>query len=45
LVGIAEQDFRTSVELIEGYQFKVTFEDGLPELMMDEPGANIPTRA
>ena len=37
-MGIPEQEFKTSVELIEGYQFKVSFAgENIPDLMMDEP--------
>ncbi len=37
MVEIEEQDYRVRVELMEGYQFKVTFRDELPSLWMDEP--------
>ena len=37
MVEIEEQDFRVRIELMEGYQFKVTFRDELPSLWMDEP--------
>jgi len=37
-MGIPEQEFKTDVELIDGYQFKVSFTgDHMPALMMDEP--------
>ncbi len=37
-MGIPEQEFKTSVELIEGYQFKVSFAgENIPDLLMDEP--------
>ncbi len=37
MAEIAEQDYRVRVELMEGYQFKVTFRDERPSLWMDEP--------
>ncbi|HVO78211.1 MAG TPA: OsmC family protein, partial [Methanomassiliicoccales archaeon] len=37
-MGIPEQEFKTRVELIDGYQFRVSFTgEGIPDLLMDEP--------
>jgi uncharacterized OsmC-like protein len=38
MAGIEEQEFRTSIVLLDGYQFQVSFPDeAMPRLLMDEP--------